>query len=324
MKKALITGINGQDGIYLKKLLIEKEYQVYGICKDLTDRKDLSGEDRVRVFDGDICDQKFVKEILLEIQPDEIYNLAAQSSVARSFENYVEADKINALAVIQMLEIIREYKIDCRFFQASSSEIFGISNHKIVNEESRFEPCNPYGISKLTAHLYVKNFRKWNNAYTVNGILFAHESPMRPEKFVTRKITKGIAEIVKGEKKNISLGNIDIKRDWGYAGDYVEAMWHMLQQDEPDDFIISSGEAHSIREFLEIAFNHVGLDWEKHVIIDPALYRPVEYEELIGDNSKAKKKLSWIPTVKFDELVKMMVDYDVNLSQNKLPDKGDR
>lgn len=314
MKKALITGINGQDGKYLRRLLKEKGYMVYGLCNHLAD-KDLEVLDTegIIVFKGDICDYHFVERVLLDAQPNEFYNLAAQSSVGKSYESYVEAEKVNSLAVIQMLEIFRKNDFKGKFFQASSSEIFGISKESMVNEESEFNPCNPYGISKLSAHLYVKNFRTWSNAFAVNGILFAHESPMRQENFVTRKITKGIAEILKGERKSISLGNIYIKKDWGYAGDYVEAMWLTLQQEKPDDFIISSGESHSIKEFLEIAFQHVGLDWEKYVVVDPNLYRPIEYDELIGDNTKAKEKLNWKPKVKFEELVRMMVDYDINL-----------
>ncbi len=317
MRKALITGINGQDGRYLRNFLIKKGYKVFGICNNLSDTDKVSLEnENVLVSIGDISNQEYMEKTILEVLPDELYNLAAQSSVSRSYENYIESASINLLAVVQMLEIMRKNNIKCKFFQASSSEIFGIPNQKIANEDTEYNPCNPYGVSKLSAHLYVKNFRKWNNSFAVNGILFAHESPMRPEKFVTRKITKGIAEIVQGRRENILLGNIDIRRDWGYAGDYVEAIWLMLQQEEPDDYIISSGEAHSIREFLEIAFNHVGLDWERYIIIDSDLYRPVEYEELIGDNSKAKNKLKWSPKIKFEEVVKMMVYYDLNLLEN--------
>lgn len=313
MKKVLITGINGQDGKYLREFLKEKGYEVFGISNSISDEdiENLSNQ-KITVFKGDICDSSFMEKTMLGACPDEVYNLAAQSSVGKSYENYIETMKINAMAVVQMLEIVKKNKINCRFFQASSCEIFGIPNDAMVNEETEYKPCNPYGISKLTSHLYIKNFRKWNDGYTVNGILFAHESPMRPESFVSRKITKGIADITKGIKDKISLGNIDIKKDWGFAGDYIEAMWLMLQQDEPEDFIISSGESHSIREFLEIAFGHAGLDWEKYVVIDPALYRPVEYKEMIGDNSKARQKLNWTPKVKFEDLVKMMVDYDMD------------
>ncbi|MGE5473036.1 MAG: GDP-mannose 4,6-dehydratase [Ignavibacteriales bacterium] len=318
MKKALITGINGQDGKYLREFLKEKKYRVFGISNSISEVElDSLANQKITVLKGDICDLSFMEKVMLETCPDEVYNLAAQSSVSKSYENYIETMKINSMAVIQMLDIMKRNKINCKFFQASSSEIFGIPNNPMVNEEAEYRPCNPYGISKLASHLYMKNFRKWNNGHTVNGILFSHESPIRPENFVSRKITKGISDIIRGEKANISLGNIDIVKDWGFAGEYIEAMWMMLQQDEPDDFIISSGESHSIREFLEIAFSHVGLEWGKYVVIDPALYRPIEYKELIGDNSKAREKLNWTPKTKFKDLVKMMVDYDMKGSNIK-------
>ena len=322
-KKALITGITGQDGSYLAELLLSKGYEVHGIIRRAstfnTGRLDPIYEDphasRNRLFlhYGDLSDASAVARLMTQIQPEEVYNLAAQSHVRVSFDSPEYTTDITATGVVRLLEAIRETGLKPRFYQASSSEMFGKVQHIPQNEETPFYPRSPYGCSKVFAHWITVNYRESYGLHASSGILFNHESPRRGETFVTRKITRAAAHIKAGLQKKLYLGNLDAKRDWGYAKEYVEAMWLMLQQDKPDDYVIATNETHSVREFLEVAFAHAGLDWKQYVEIDPRYYRPAEVDLLIGDYGKAKRQLGWEPKTKFIELTKLMVDADVEL-----------
>jgi GDPmannose 4,6-dehydratase len=325
-KKALITGITGQDGSYLAELLLSKGYQVYGIIRRAstfnTGRLDAiyadphSGRARLFLEYGDLSDASNLARLINKIQPDEVYNLAAQSHVRVSFDSPEYTTDITGTGAVRLLEAIRETGIKPRYYQASSSEMYGKVMAVPQNEETPFYPRSPYGCAKVYAYWITVNYRESYGMHASNGILFNHESPRRGETFVTRKITRALAQILAGLQDKLFLGNLDAKRDWGYAKEYVEAMWLMLQQDEPDDYVISTNETHSIREFLEVAFSYKGLNWEKYVEIDPRYYRPAEVDLLIGDCSKAKKKLGWEPKTKFQDLVKLMVDADVKLLED--------
>ncbi|MCR4662992.1 MAG: GDP-mannose 4,6-dehydratase [Endomicrobiaceae bacterium] len=316
MKKALIVGINGQDGSYLAELLLSKEYDVHGIV-----RRSSNGNlfrlnnilDKISLHFGDVSDSLSLLKIIAEIKPDEIYNLAAQSQVYVSFEIPEYTSNVTGLGATRLLETVKIINPKIKYFQAVSSEIFGSTEDCPQTENTNFNPNNPYGISKLYAYQMSKVYREKYKMFVCNGIMYNHESPRRSGNFVTRKITKAIAKIVAKEQKELFLGNIDDKRDWGYAKDYVEAMYLTLQQDSPDDYIISTGETHSVRDFLDVAFGIVNLDWHKYVKIDEKLVRPLDHRKVIfqGDNSKAKKILNWKPKTSFDELVKIMVESDL-------------
>ena len=313
-KRALITGITGQDGSYLAELLLEKGYEVHGMVRRSSEEKferiqHLHG--KIQLHQGDLLDQFSLAALLSKVQPDEVYNLAAQSFVPTSWSQPVLTGEFTALGVTKMLEAIRHTRPQVRFYQASSSEMFGKVLEVPQTEETPFYPRSPYGVAKAYGHHITVNYRESFNLFAVSGILFNHESPRRGTEFVTRKVTYAAARIKLGLQDTLGLGNLDAKRDWGFAGDYVEAMWRMLQQDTPDDYVIATNETHTVRELVEIAFERVGLDWQKHVVIDPAFVRPAEVDLLIGDYSKAKKKLGWEPRVRFAELVRMMVDADL-------------
>ncbi len=321
--KALITGITGQDGSYLAELLLAKGYEVHGIIRRAstfnTGRLDAIYEDphasRSRLFlhYGDLSDASALARLIGKIQPQEIYNLAAQSHVRVSFDAAEYTTDIGATGTVRMLEAIREVGLKPRFYQASSSEMFGKVREIPQKETTPFYPRSPYGCAKVYSFWITVNYRESYGLHASNGILFNHESPRRGETFVTRKITRAVAHIKARLQNKLFLGNLDAKRDWGYAKEFVEAMWLMLQQNEPDDYVIATGETHSVREFLEVAFDHAGLDWKKHVEIDPRYYRPAEVDVLIGDSSKARQKLGWAPKTKFADLVKLMVDADIEL-----------
>jgi GDPmannose 4,6-dehydratase len=322
-KRALITGITGQDGSYLAELLLAKGYEVHGIIRRAstfnTGRLDPIYEDphagRKRLFlhYGDLSDASALSRLILKVQPDEIYNLAAQSHVRVSFDCPEYTTDITATGAIRLLEAIRETGIKPRYYQASSSEMYGKVMEIPQKETTPFYPRSPYGCAKVYAYWITVNYRESYGLHASNGILFNHESPRRGETFVTRKITRAVAHIQAGLQDKLYLGNLDAKRDWGYAKEYVEAMWLMLQQDQPDDYVIATNETHSVREFLEVTFAHAGLDWQKYVEIDPRYYRPAEVELLIGDASKAKRQMGWEPRTKFVELAKLMVDADIEL-----------
>ncbi len=320
-KRALITGITGQDGSYLAELLLSKGYEVHGIIRRAssfnTGRLDHIYADphqisaSLKLHYGDLSDASGVARLLAKIQPNEIYNLAAQSHVRVSFDCPEYTTDITATGAVRLLEAIRETGIKPRYYQASSSEMYGLVQAVPQSESTPFYPRSPYACAKLYAHWITVNYRESYGLHASSGILFNHESPRRGETFVTRKITRAVAHILCGLQDKLYLGNLDAKRDWGYAKEYVEAMWLMLQQDQPDDYVIATGETHSVKEFLEVAFKHVGLDWQKYVEIDPKYFRPAEVELLIGDCSKAKKKLGWEPKTRFEELTRLMVDEDV-------------
>ncbi|HEX4337949.1 MAG TPA: GDP-mannose 4,6-dehydratase [Polyangiaceae bacterium] len=313
-KKALITGITGQDGSYLAELLLEKGYEVHGMVRRSSEEKfERIGHlrDRIRLHQGDLLDQYSLASLLVSIKPAEVYNLAAQSFVPTSWNQPVLTGEFTALGVTKMLEAIRHTLPGTRFYQASSSEIFGKVTEVPQRETTPFYPRSPYGVAKAYGHFITVNYRESFNLFAVSGILFNHESPRRGLEFVTRKVTYGAARIKLGLQEKLALGNLDSQRDWGFAGDYVEAMWRMLQTDTPDDYVIATNETHTVRELCQIAFGRVGLDWEKHVIIDPAFVRPAEVDVLIGDPSRAKAKLGWEPKVLFSELIEMMVDADL-------------
>jgi GDPmannose 4,6-dehydratase len=327
-KKALITGITGQDGSYLAELLLSKGYEVYGIIRRSssfnTGRIDSVYQDphvagtRLRLIYWDLNDASSLNTILRNVQPDEIYNLGAQSHVRVSFDIPEYTGEVTALGTLRLLEAIRESGIQPKFYQASSSEMFGKVQEIPQRETTPFYPRSPYGAAKLYAHWITVNYREAYNLFACSGILFNHESPRRGETFVTRKITKAAARIKLGLQQDLYLGNLDAKRDWGYAGDYVEAMWLMLQQDQPDDYVIATGETHTVREFLDVAFGHLDLDWKQYVKIDPKYYRPTEVDLLIGDAGKARKQLKWGPRVRFKELATMMVDADLEVERERL------
>ena len=322
-KKALITGITGQDGSYLAELLLSKGYEVHGIIRRAstfnTGRLDPiyadphSGRTRLVLHYGDLSDASGLSRLIGKIQPEEIYNLAAQSHVRVSFDAPEYTTDVTATGTVRLLEAIRETGIQPRFYQASSSEMYGLVQEVPQTETTPFYPRSPYGCAKVYSYWITVNYRESYQLHASNGILFNHESPRRGETFVTRKITRALAQIKAGLQEKLFLGNLDAKRDWGYAKEYVEAMWLMLQQEKPDDYVIATNETHSIREFLDVAFSHAGMDWNKYVEIDPRYYRPAEVELLIGDFSKAKRQLGWAPKTTFVELVKLMVDADIQL-----------
>ncbi|ASJ20481.1 GDP-mannose 4,6-dehydratase [Brachyspira hampsonii] len=331
MKKALITGITGQDGSYLAELLLEKGYEVHGIIRRSsslnTERIDHLYKDPhindVKMFlhYGDLSDSSNLSRVLEKVQPDEIYNLAAQSHVRVSFDMPEYTADVVGLGTIRILDAIKDTRIKTKFYQASTSELYGKVVETPQTEKTPFYPRSPYACAKLYSYWITVNYRESYDMYACNGILFNHESPRRGETFVTKKITHAIARILNKEQDKLYLGNLDSKRDWGYAKDYVEAMWLMLQQEKADDYVIATGETHSVREFLDEAFGLVGLDWKKYVEIDPRYYRPAEVDLLLGDPTKAKEKLGWKPKTTFKELVKIMLEYDLNnvgLSLDKL------
>lgn len=318
MKTAFITGILGQDGPYLAKFLLEKEYKVYGLIRrysnpNFSNLDFLGITDKIEFVSGDMTDEASLINIIKTIQPDEVYNLAAQSFVGSSWDQSKVTTEINSLGVLYILNAIKVFSPTTKFYQASTSEMFGNSHKKgLQTEETPFHPRSPYAIAKLYAYWMTINFKESYGMFCANGILFNHESPIRGKEFVTRKITDGVARIKLGLSDEIRLGNLDSKRDWGFAGDFVEAMWLILQQEKPDNYIISTGHTHSIRDFLTIAFKHAGIGkWEKYVKIDPRFKRPAELFALHGKSDKAKNVLGWKPKVKFEELVKMMVDADL-------------
>ena len=314
MKKALITGITGQDGSYLAELLLSKKYRVYGVVRRTstvtTERiAHLSG--KVELLSGDLADQTSVDDIVRSVKPDEVYNLAAQSFVPTSWKQPLLTADVTGVGVLRMLEAVRKYAPEARFYQASSSEMFGKVRETPQSEKTPFHPRSPYGVAKVYGHYITVNYRESYKLFACSGICFNHESPRRGEEFVTRKISLGVAKIKLGLERELRMGNLDAKRDWGFAGDYVRAMWMMLQHDRADDYVIATGETHSVREFIAEAFAHVGLNWKKHVIVDKRFLRPAEVDLLIGDRRKLTRALGWKPDVDFRSLVRMMVDADI-------------
>ncbi len=326
-KKALITGITGQDGSYLAELLLEKGYEVHGIIRRAstfnTSRIDHLYQDPhindVRLFlhYGDLADSTNLIKLLYRLQPDEIYHLAAQSHVRVSFDIPEYTGDVTALGTTRILEAIRETKLKTNFYQASSSDMYGKVRETPQSEATPFYPRSPYAAAKVYSYWTTVNYRESYGLFACNGIFFKHESPRRGETFVSRKITRAAARIVAGLQENLFMGNLDAQRDWGYAKEYVEAMWLMLQQDEPDDYVIATGESHAVHEFLGEAFNYVGLDWHELVEIDPKYYRPAEVDLLLGDANKAKEKLGWQPKTRFKELVRVMMDADIALAERE-------
>lgn len=313
-KRALITGITGQDGSYLAEFLLEKGYDVIGMVRrSSVDRLERMAhlEEKVTLAQGDLLDQSSMQELIGEHKPDEVYNLAAQSFVPTSWKQPVLTGEFTALGVTRILEAIRHVNTNIKFYQASSSEMFGMVQEVPQSEKTPFYPRSPYGISKLYGHWTTVNYRESYDMFAVSGILFNHESPRRGHEFVTRKISHTVAKIALGLENELFLGNLDAKRDWGFAGDYVEAMWLMLQQETPQDYVIGTGEMHTVREFCELAFSHIGKDYNDHVKIDPQFFRPAEVELLKADPTKSKNELHWSPKTSFAELVTMMVDADI-------------
>ncbi|MCB9103883.1 MAG: GDP-mannose 4,6-dehydratase [Anaerolineales bacterium] len=332
MKKALITGITGQDGSYLAEFLLNKGYEVHGLIRRAstfnTRRIDHIYRDphvgngiNLKLHYGDVAGMSSLLDIIYNIKPDEIYHLAAQSHVRVSFDMPDYTGDVTGLGTIRILEAIRKSGVNARFYQASSSEMFGAARPP-QNEQTRFEPQSPYAAAKLYAYWVSRNYREGYGLYACNGILFNHESVRRGETFVTRKITRALAAIMAGQQDYLYLGNLEAKRDWGYAPEYVEAMWLMLQQAQPDDFVIGTGEAHSVREFLEEAFGYVGLDWQEYVRIDPRYFRPTEVDILLADARKARKAMGWVPHINFHEMVRIMVDADLELAGVPAPGQG--
>ena len=323
MKTALITGILGQDGAYMSKLLLSKKYKVFGLIRkndfDFENTNYLGVTKKISFIYGDMTNEKSLEKIINRLKPTEIYNFAAQSFVGSSWQKAKITTEINSLGTLYLLEAIRKFSPKSKFYQASTSEMFGKSHHKgIQTEETYFSPQSPYAITKLYAYWMTVNYRESYGLFCCNGILYNHESPIRGLQFVTRKITDGVARIKLGISSEIRLGNLTSKRDWGFAGDYVEAMWTMLQQKKPDDFILSTGKTHSIEDFLNIAFKHVGItNWKKYVKLDPTFERPKELMVLKGKSDKACKILGWKPSVKFEDLVKMMIDADLKRLEEK-------
>ena len=314
LKKAFVTGITGQDGSYLAELLLEKDYEVHGLVRRSSSFNTWRIDhirDRLELHYGDLVDQNSLVRTLGAVAPDEIYNLAAQSHVKVSFEMPEYTVDVTAVGVLRLLDAVRELKLESRVYQAGSSEMFGLVQETPQTERTPFHPRSPYAVSKVFGHWTAINYRESYGLFVSNGILFNHESPRRGENFVTRKITRGVAAIRAGKTRELRLGNLDAKRDWGYAGDYVEAMWLMLQQDAPDDFVVATGHTHSVSDFLEEAFRYADLDWREHVVIDPKYFRPAEVEFLLGDPTKAREKLGWEPKVDLKELVRRMVDADL-------------
>jgi len=322
--RALVTGITGQDGSYLAELLLEKNYEVYGLVR----RSSLEKYDRVeriatriRFVEGDLTDQSSLDQALEQIQPDEVYNLAAQSFVPVSWNQPVLTADVTGLGVLRVLEAIRKHSPQSRFLQASSSEMFGQVEESPQSEKTRFHPRSPYGVAKVFGHHTTVNYRESYGIFACSSICFNHESPRRGTDFVTRKVTQQAARIKLGLADKLRMGNLDAKRDWGFAGDYIRAMWLMLQPPQPEDFVIATGETHSVRELLEGAFSRVGLDWNKYVELDPKLVRPAEVDCLCGDSGKARKALGWKPEIGFHQLVEMMVDADLQALQHRAPSR---
>jgi GDPmannose 4,6-dehydratase len=315
-KKALITGVTGQDGAYLSEFLLNKGYEVYGLLARRSTPTSWRLEyldvlDKVKLIDGDLTDIASITRALLDTQPDEVYNLGAQSFVATSWAQPLLTADATGLGALNILEALRQVRPEARFYQASTSEMFGKIQEPMQSESTPFYPRSPYGVSKLFAHWMTVNYRESFNIYGCSGILFNHESPLRGIEFVTRKVTDAVARIKLGVQDKLALGNIDAKRDWGFSGDYVEAMWMMLQQDEPDDYVIATGRTTTVRDMCVIAFDYVGLDYEKFVVIDPRFYRPAEVDILLGNPAKAKAKLGWEAKTSLEELIHMMVDADL-------------
>jgi GDPmannose 4,6-dehydratase len=313
-KRALITGITGQDGSYLAELLLDKGYEVFGLVRRASTTNYWRIEhllDRIQLKPADLLDQLSVIRVIDEVRPHELYNLAAMSFVPASWDQPLLTGEFNSQGVTRVLEAVRHVDPAIRLYQASSSEMFGKVLEIPQTEKTPFYPRSPYGVSKVFAHYITVNYRESYDLFAVSGILFNHESPRRGLEFVTRKVTDGVARIKLGVADHLSLGNLDAQRDWGFAGDYVRAMWLMLQQDRADDYVIATGESHSVRELVEVAFGHVGLDWQKYVRMDPRFLRPAEVDHLIGDPAKARAALGWTPAVDFKALVRMMVDADL-------------
>jgi len=333
-RRALVTGVTGQDGSYLAELLLSKGYDVYGIIRrsssfntgriDHLYRDPHESGDGLHLVYGDLGDSSVIARVIRDVKPDEIYNLGAQSHVRVSFDIPEYTGDVTGIGATRMLEAIRETGVKTRYYQASSSEMFGGATQVPQNEQTPFVPRSPYGAAKVYAYWMTVNYRESYGIHACNGILFNHESPRRGETFVTRKITHGLSRILAGKQEHIYLGNLEAKRDWGYAPDFVEAMWLMMQQEEPGDYVVATGESHSVREFLEEAFGYVGLDWNEHVRMDPRYLRPSEVEHLLGDASKAKRILGWEPKTKFKDLVRIMVDADLTLEGVEHPLKGSR
>ncbi|MDD5615503.1 MAG: GDP-mannose 4,6-dehydratase [Candidatus Methanoperedens sp.] len=319
-KSALITGITGQDGSYLAELLLEKGYRIFGLIRRLSTPNLSRIEhilDKIELIEGDLTDQSSLNNALKKSEPCEVYNLAAQSFVATSWNQPVLTGDVTGLGAVRILEGVRQVCPDAHFYQASSSEMFGKVNETPQNENTRFYPRSPYGFAKVYAHWACINYRESYGLHASNGILFNHESPRRGIEFVTRKITDGVARIYYGMANELRLGNLDAKRDWGYAGDYVKAMWLMMQQKEPDDYVVATGMTHSVGEFAELAFHEAGLDWKEYVVVDPKFIRPAEVNLLLGDASKAQHVLGWEPEVTFEELIRMMVREDLKRYEEK-------
>jgi len=322
VKTALITGITGQDGSYLAELLLEKGYRVVGMTRrssTASDERIAHIRDRIEIVQGDLLDQASLVEALRAVAPNEVYNLAAQSFVPTSWNQPVLTGEFTALGVTRMLEAVRQVDLGIRFYQASSSEMFGKVREVPQTEATPFHPRSPYGVAKAYGHFLTVNYRESYGVFAVSGILFNHESPRRGMEFVTRKVTDGAARISLGLASELRMGNLDAQRDWGYAGDYVRAIWAMLQQDEPSDFVVATGVAHSVRELCEVAFARVGLDYERHVVVDQEYLRPAEVDHLLGDASRARAILGWAPEVDFRGLVEMMVDADVARLRSGIP-----
>ena len=334
VKKALITGITGQDGSYLSEFLLEKSYEVHGVIRRsssfntgrinhlYTDPHELRAW--LRLYYGDLTDGARLRELLAQIKPDEVYHIGAQSHVRVSFDEPVYTAQVDAVGTVRLLEAVRDTGLKVRFYQASSSEMFGQAAEVPQKETTPFHPRSPYACAKVYSYYQTINYRESYNMFCCNGMLFNHESPRRGETFVTRKITRAATRIKEGLQEKLYLGNLDARRDWGFAGDYVEAMWLMLQQDRPDDYVIATGQMHSVREFLELAFDRVKLDYRKYVEIDPRYCRPAEVDVLCGDASKARRVLGWEPKVGFEELVAMMIDADLERARKErlLADNG--
>lgn len=314
MKRALITGVTGQDGSYLAELLLEKGYKVFGMVRRAsteTYERISHIKDRIELVQADLLDQLSIIKLMEHTQPAEVYNLAAMSFVPTSWNQPVLTGQFTAIGVTRMLEAIRLICPKARFYQASSSEMFGMVKEVPQTEKTPFHPRSPYGVAKVYGHHITVNYRESYNLFALSGILFNHESPRRGKEFVTRKISDGVARIKLGLDKELRMGNLEARRDWGFAGDYVHAMWLMLQQDKPDDYVIATGKDHSVKEFLDLAFSHVGMNWQDYVVTDPEFLRPAEVDHLLGDASKAERDLGWKPAVDFEGLVRMMVDADI-------------
>jgi GDPmannose 4,6-dehydratase len=322
MPRALITGVTGQDGSYLAELLLAKGYEVVGMVRRTSHHSYERIEhllDRIEIVAADLLDQHSLTVVLQDTRPDEVYNLAAQSYVPTSWSQPVLTGEFTALGVTRILEAIRLVHPSARFYQASSSEMFGKAVHTPQREDTPFYPRSPYGVAKVYGHWITVNYRESYGLYAVSGILFNHESPRRGIEFVTRKVTDGVARIKLGLARELRLGNLDARRDWGFAGDYVEAMWRMLQRDHPEDYVVGSGETYTVRDLVELAFGRVGLDYRDYVVSDPRFYRPAEVDILLADPSKARRELGWTPKVGFAELVAMMVDADLERLGSRAP-----